>query len=334
MKRPAVVAVVAPGEQPPRALDRIAAVADLEVAGSHEALAAALRTAEVLFAWDFRTALIPRAWPHATKLRWIHTASIGVDSVMTTEVANGDVVVSNTRGVFEHPIAEYVLAMLLLFAKDLRETLRLQARHEWSHRESALVRDQNTLICGAGPVARAIARLLGGIGANFDVVARSVRAGDPDFGVVHAATRLPDLLGRADYLVVALPLTSETYGFFDRARLQQLKPRARIVNIGRGPIIDEQALIDSLASGHVGGAALDVFMHEPLPPDHPFWGMETVVVSPHMSGDAIGWTDRVVDRFLSNLERFSHGVPLEDVIDKAPFVSARRRAAAAASTSP
>jgi phosphoglycerate dehydrogenase-like enzyme len=287
MKRHAVVAVVAPGEQPPRAFDRIAAVPDLEVARSHEALAAALRTAEVLFAWDFRTALIPRAWPHATKLRWIHTASIGVDSVMT-----------------------------------IRETLRLQARHEWSHRESALLRDQNTVICGAGPIARAIARLLRGIGAGFDVVARSARAGDADLGDVHAANRLQGLLRRADYLVVALPLTSETYGFFDRARLQQLKPGAHIANIGRGPIIDEQALIDSLASGHFGGAALDVFTQEPLPPDHPFCDMETVVVSPHVSGDAIGWTDRVVDRFLSNLERFTEGEPLEDVINKAPFVSA------------
>jgi phosphoglycerate dehydrogenase-like enzyme len=199
-------------------------VADLAVVDSHEALAAALRSAAVLFAWDFHTALIPRAWPHATKLRWVHTASIGVDSVMTTEVAKSDVVVSNTRGVFEAPIAEYVLAMLLLFARHLRETLRLQGRHEWSHRECALLRDQRTLICGAGPVARAIARRLRGIGADLDVVARSAGAGDPDFGKVHAANSLPGLLGRVDYLVVALPLTSETHGLFDRARLQQLKP--------------------------------------------------------------------------------------------------------------
>lgn len=322
MKRQAVVAVVASGEQPPSALDRIAAVADLEVVDSHESLVAALRSAEVLFAWDFRTPLIPRAWPHATKLRWIHTASVGVDSVMTTEVANSDVVVSNTRGVFEDPIAEYVLAMLLLFAKDVRETLRLQERREWSHRESALLRDQHTLICGAGPIARAIARLLRGIGVGFDVVARTGRAGDRDFGEVHAADRLPGLLGRADHLVVALPLTSETYGFFGRARLEQLKPGAHIVNIGRGPLIDEDALIEALASGHLGGAALDVFMQEPLPRDHPFWGLETVVVSPHMSGDAIGWMDRVVDRFSANLERFADGEPLQDVIDKEPFVSA------------
>jgi phosphoglycerate dehydrogenase-like enzyme len=318
-----IVAVVAPGEQPPRAFERIAAVAELEVADSEAALAAALATAEVLFAWDFRTTFLPRAWPHAAKLRWIHAGSIGVDAVMTPEVASSDVVVSNTRGVFEQPIAEYVLAMLLFFAKDVRETLRRQARHEWSHRESALLREQSTLICGAGPVARAIARVLRGIGAGFDVVGRSARSGDPDFGEVHAAAGLPGLLARADYLVVALPLTAETHGFFDRARLAQLKPGARIVNIGRGPIIDEQALIEALASGHVGGAALDVFMQEPLPPGHPFWDMETVVVSPHMSGDAIGWTDRVVDRFLSNLQRYAAGEPLRDVVDKAPFTTKR-----------
>jgi phosphoglycerate dehydrogenase-like enzyme len=324
MKRQVVVAVVAPGEQPPKAFDRIATVADLQIADSPETLAAALRTAEVLFAWDFRTTFIPRAWPHAAKLRWIHTASIGVDAVMTPEVANSDVVVSNTRGVFEDPIAEYVLAMLLFFAKDVRQTLSLQARHEWSHRESALLRDQRTLICGAGPIARAIARVLRGIGADFDVVARSPRR-DADLGEVRGADSLLRLLGQADYLVLALPLTSETHGFIGQARLQQLKPGAHVVNIGRGPLIDEHALIDALVSGHVGGAALDVFMQEPLPADHPFWDMDTVLVSPHMSGDAIGWTDRVVDRFLANLERFADSGPLQDVVDKAPFVRLSRR---------
>jgi phosphoglycerate dehydrogenase-like enzyme len=318
MERPTVVAVVAPGERPPDAFERIADVADLAVADSHEGLVAALRTAEVLFAWDFRTTLIARAWPEARRLRWIHTGSIGVDAVMVPEVASSDVVVSNTRGVFEDPIAEYVLAMLLFFAKDVRETLRRQARHEWSHRETALLRDQRVVICGAGQVARAIARLLGAVGVRFDVVARSARTGDPDLGAVHAAGSLPELLPRADHLVVALPLTPETHGFVDRARLRQLKRGAHVVNIGRGPIVDEVALIDALASGHVAGAALDVFQQEPLPPDHPFWDLETVVVSPHMSGDAVGWTERVVDRFLANLARFTAGEPLRDVVEEPP----------------
>jgi phosphoglycerate dehydrogenase-like enzyme len=320
-ERPAVVAVVAAGERPPAAFEAIAAVAELSVADSPGSLAAALGHADVLFAWDFRTRLIPVAWPHAKRLRWIHTASIGVDAVMTEEVAGSDVVVSNTRGVFEDPIAEYVLAMLLLFAKDVPETLRLQARHEWVHRETPLVREQRALICGAGPVARAIARVLRGVGIGFDVVARSARGGDADFGEVHGVQRLDDLLPQADHLIVALPLTAETHGYVDGARLARLKRGAHVVNIGRGPLIDEQALLRSLRSGHVAGAALDVFQQEPLPPEHPFWDMEAVVVSPHMSGDAIGWTDRVVERFLANLDRFARGRPLEGVVDKAPFVA-------------
>jgi phosphoglycerate dehydrogenase-like enzyme len=156
--------------------------------------------------------LVPGALPHA----WIHTASIGVDAVMTAEVAGSDVVVSNTRGVFEDPIAEYVLAMLLLFAKDVRKTLRLQARHGWVHRETALLREQHVLICGAGPVARAIARVLRGVGVAFDVVGRSARTGDPDFGEVHdGGERLDDLLPHTDHLIVALPLTAETHGYLD-----------------------------------------------------------------------------------------------------------------------
>jgi phosphoglycerate dehydrogenase-like enzyme len=319
--RPVVVAVVARGERPPSAFGAITAVAELTIADSPETLAAALAESDVLFAWDFRTRLIPGAWPHAGRLRWIHTASIGVDAVMTAEVAGSDVVVSNTRGVFEDPIAEYVLAMLLVFAKDVRETLRLQARHEWVHRETALLREQHVLICGAGPVARAIALVLRALGVAFDVVARSARAGDPDLGDVHGADGLDDLLPHTDHLVVALPLTAATHGYIDTARLARLKRGAHVVNIGRGPLVDEQALLQALRSGHVAGAALDVFQQEPLPLDHPFWEMETVVVSPHMSGDAIGWTDRVVERFVANLERHARGRPLEDVVDKAPFVA-------------
>ena len=320
-QRPAVVAVVAPGERPPSAFEAITAVAGLSIADSPERLAAALAHSDVLFAWDFRTRLIPGALPHAGRLRWIHTASIGVDAVMTAEVAGSDVVVSNTRGVFEDPIAEYVLAMLLLFAKDVRETLRLQGRHEWVHRETALLREQRVLICGAGPVARAIARVLRGVGVAIDVVARSARAGDPDFGEVHGVERLDDLLAHTDHLIVALPLTAATDGFIDGARLARLRRGAHVVNIGRGPLIDEQALLRALRCGHVAGAALDVFEQEPLPPGHPFWDMQNVVVSPHMSGDSIGWTERVVERFVGNLERYAAGRPLEDVVDKTPFVA-------------
>jgi phosphoglycerate dehydrogenase-like enzyme len=156
---------------------------------------------------------------------------------------------------------------------------------------------------------------------GFDVVARSARAGDPDFGDVHGGERLDDLLPHTDHLVVALPLTAETHGYVDAARLGRLKRGAHIVNLGRGPLVDGAALLEALRSGHVAGAALDVFQQEPLPPAHPFWDMETVVVSPHMSGDAIGWTDRVVERFVGNLKRYAAGRPLQDVVDKAPFVA-------------
>jgi phosphoglycerate dehydrogenase-like enzyme len=233
-------------------------------------IAAGLGEAEVVLAWDFRSARLRDAWPATATVRWIHAASVGVDTLLFEEVVNSGVVVTNTRGVFERPIAEYVLGLMLLFAKDLHSTLALQRACTWRYRETETLVGRQLVLCGAGTVAREVARVARLAGMDVVAVGRRSRRDDPSFGVVHGVAELDALLERASYLVLTLPLTNETRGLLDAGRLARLPRGARVINVGRGAVIDESALLDALHSGHVSGAALDVFADEPLAPDHPF----------------------------------------------------------------
>ncbi len=312
----AVAVLLAHGQAPPDGLDAVSDLARVSLADDPASLARALGDAEVLFVWDFRSRLLAGAWPHATSLRWIHTGSVGVDVVLLDEVVSGDVVVTNTRGVFERPIAEYVLALILTFAKDLRRTLALQSERRWLHRETEIVQDRRVVVLGAGGVAREVVPLLRAAGMSVRVVGRSARLDEPGLGQVFATTDADALLGDADFVVVALPLTAETREYLDARRIALLRPGARVINVGRGPLIEQDALLAALETGQIAGAALDVFAEEPLPPDHPFWAMDDVIVSPHMSGDRVGWERAVVDGFAENLLRWQRGEPLANVIDK------------------
>jgi phosphoglycerate dehydrogenase-like enzyme len=316
MRDTSVAVLLAKGEAPPDGLDLVSPLADVHLVDDATTLAEAMRRSEVMFVWDFRSDLLQTAWPDDCAVRWIHTGSIGVDVVLVDPVLQGDIVVTNTRGVFERPIAEYVLGLILMFAKDLRGTLARQRERRWAHRETEMIDGARVVILGAGGVAREVAPLLRSAGMEVQVVGRTARTGDSGLGDVRASMEVDELLPGADFVVLALPLTSETRGYLDGRRIGLLSPRARIVNIGRGPLIDEDALLAALRSGAIAGAALDVFATEPLPPEHSFWAMDQVVVSPHMSGDRIGWEREVVSRFADNLRRWLAGEELRNVVDK------------------
>ncbi|HTX12861.1 MAG TPA: D-2-hydroxyacid dehydrogenase [Solirubrobacteraceae bacterium] len=316
MQNTSVAVLLAKGEAPPDGLDLVAPLADVHLADDAITLAQALRRTDVLFVWDFRTDLLQAPWPEDHSVRWIQTGSIGVDAVLVDQVIDSDIVLTNTRGVFERPIAEYVLAVILMFAKDLHGTLALQRERRWVHRETETVTGARALILGAGGVAREVAPLLRAAGMQVQVVGRTARTGDPLLGDVGASTDVDELLPDADFVVLALPLTSETRGFLDERRLGLLDPRARIINIGRGALIDEDALLAALRAGAIAGAALDVFVTEPLSPEHPFWEMDRVLVSPHMSGDRIGWERDVLASFADNLRRWLAGDELHNVVEK------------------
>jgi phosphoglycerate dehydrogenase-like enzyme len=285
-------------------------------AATTEELGEALPGADVLFIWDFRSTKLQTVRERAHQLRWVHIASAGIDPLLFPGLISSDVVLTNSRHVFDDAIAEYVLGLLLAFAKDLPHTLDLQQRHTWRHRVTERLAGHSVVIVGAGPIGRAIARLAAAVGCRVTGVARNPRSDDPDFGTVHRAAALLDALTDADFVVVAAPLTDDTRGMFGAAAFQRMKPSARLINVGRGPIVDQAALVTALRGGQLAGAALDVFADEPLPPDSPLWGMSNVIVSPHMSGDVAGFEDELAALFLDNLARYRRGDPLRNVVDK------------------
>ncbi|MER9159316.1 D-2-hydroxyacid dehydrogenase [Mesorhizobium sp. M0778] len=257
--------------------------------------------------------------PLPPKLEWIHTASVGVNLVVSPEIVASDIVVTHTRGVFEYPIAEYVLGILLMVAKDFRTTWESQRAKEWNWRLTGLLRGQTVVVIGPGAIGKEIFKMLNAVGVHVIAVGRRAVADDPVFGHIHAMDDLETLLPSADAVILCLPLTSATTGIMDKTRFSQMKRGACFINIGGGGLVDEDALIAALREGQVGTAGLDVFAVEPLPNDHPFWSMEQVFVSPHMSGDLHDWEDRTAAKYIENLGRWVEGMPLEHVIDKARF---------------
>jgi phosphoglycerate dehydrogenase-like enzyme len=241
---------------------------------------------------------------------WVHTASAGVDHLMSPELAASDTVVTNARGIFDQPIAEYVAALVLAVAKDLPRTLDLQRERTWRHREGRRVAGTRACVVGSGPIGRAIARTLKALGVTTALVGRVPRTG------VHGPADLDRLISRADWVIAAAPLTEETYGMFDARRFGVMQPSAFFVNVGRGPLVDEEALVRALTRRWIAGAALDVFTAEPLPADSPLWGLPGLIVSPHMSGDTVGWRDELGEQFIELYERWAAGRSLVNVVDK------------------
>jgi phosphoglycerate dehydrogenase-like enzyme len=279
-------------------------------------LAEAIVGAQALFLWDFFSSAVRDVWTQAGDLEWIHVAAAGVDTLLFDELANSDVVVTNAKGVFDQPIAEFVLTSILAVVKDVHRSHDLQAAHEWQHRETRTAASETVLVVGTGSIGRAIARLLRAVGFDVRGAGRTERATDPDFGQVVPSADLVDHVGWADHVVIVAPLTDATRTLVDERVLTAMKPTAHLVNVGRGPIVDEDALVAALQSGTIAAATLDVFQTEPLPADHPLWTTPGVVITPHMSGDVVGWTDILARQFVDNAQRWLDGQPLENVVDK------------------
>ncbi|MGW1084983.1 D-2-hydroxyacid dehydrogenase [Streptomyces sp. NPDC002596] len=274
-------------------------------------LAAELPHADALLVWDFTSDAVRAAWPgDGPRPRWVHTASAGVDRLLCPELAGSDTVLTNARGIFEQPIAEYVLGLVLAFAKDVPGTLGLQRRRRWHHRESQQLAGTRAVVVGAGPIGREITRLLNALGVQVALVGRTARR------TIHGADDLDRLAALADWVICAAPLTERTRGMFDARFFGLMQPSARFINVGRGPMVVEDDLADALRRRWIAGAALDVFQHEPLAPGSELWDVPGLIVSPHMSGDTVGWRDRLGEQFVEMYERWAAGEPLPNVVDK------------------
>jgi phosphoglycerate dehydrogenase-like enzyme len=314
--KPVVTVLTAPGEKEPPGMDALRARAEVRFASDEPTLRDTLPGTDVMMVTDFRTEALAAAWPAADKLQWIHATSAGVDALMFPDLIEGDVTVTNARGIFDRTIAEYVLCTILMFAKDFPRSLHLQAEHKWQHRDTERAEGKQVLIVGAGSIGGQIARLCKAAGLKPHGIARKPRHDDPDFVAVHGNDDLTEQLGLADFVVIAAPLTPQTEGLFNEKAFKSMRKSARLINIGRGPVVKTDDLIAALNNGDIAGAALDVFEEEPLPAEHPLWDMENVIMTAHMSGDFIGWKRALTDQFLENLDRWHQGEELFNLVDK------------------
>ncbi len=268
-------------------------------------------------------------------LRWVQLHSAGVDHVLGTPLWQSDVAVTTSSGIHAPNIAEYVLAMMLAFAHRLPRMLAYQARAEWPTQRwekfAAPELHQATVgVMGYGSIGREVGRLAhafgmrvlalrraGGVGRppEFELPELAGRPGaEPD--LIFTPDRLAEMLPACDYVVLALPHTPATYHFIDEVALRAMKPSAFLVNIGRGALVDEVALVRALREGWIAGAALDVFEQEPLPADSPLWKMENVIISPHIAGFTPHYDERATTLFAENLRRYLAGNPLLNQVER------------------
>jgi phosphoglycerate dehydrogenase-like enzyme len=251
-------------------------------------------------------------------LEWFHSRSAGLDGVLVPELAASPAIVTNGRGAFSHSLAEFVLAALLFFAKDLRRMNRSQESGTWDPFDPEMLHGRSLGIVGYGDIGRATAALVRPLGMKVLALRRrpELSADDSLVEEVLPLERLHELLRRSDDVLVAAPLTPETRGLVDAEALAAMKKTAVLVNVGRGPVVDEDALVAALEQGRIRGAALDVFETEPLPAGHPFWNLPNLLLSPHCADHVPGWVADGTRLFLKNLHRFLRGKPLLNIVDK------------------
>ena len=256
-------------------------------------------------AWPERTPGLAVSMLKSDGLRWMQTFSAGVDNKFFDLVLAKGTRLTTASGASASPIAQTVVMYLLALSRDLRGFVRSQEAHRWEPREIEELDGSTLLVAGTGPIGSEVARLGEALGMTVEAVRRSPRGDEPR--TTWPIGRLHEALGRADWVVSALPLADGTRGIFGADAFAAMRPGARFVNVGRGELVDEAAMIGALRSGRLAGAALDVFAVEPLPPDSPLWDMPNVIVTPHSSGESSRATERVHDLFLDNLARWTSG---------------------------
>jgi phosphoglycerate dehydrogenase-like enzyme len=274
--------------------------------------------AEVILCWPGPSRLLERLWPLVRNVRWVHCVSAGLDGFLFPALIDSNVPVTNSRGVFSDSLGEFVIGAVLFFAKDFRRMIRNQAAEVWDPFDVEEISGQTIGILGYGSIGRAVALRAKAMGMRVMALRRTPGTAPPDPSVDEMLPqhRKLELIAGCDYLVVTAPLTPETFGMIGPDEFEAMKPGAVVINVGRGPVVDETSLIRALLEEKIRGAALDVFNTEPLPKDHPFYRMENVLLSPHCADHTPRWLRSAMGLFADNLGRFRRGEPLQNVVDK------------------
>lgn len=301
-----------------RLLDKLPEPVDIRVGNDPKFAAAHAPSTDVILVGPSEHEALRLALPLAARVRWVHSLSAGVEKYMFPELVENAVPLTNGKGVFTASLAEFVMASILFFAKDLRALVRNQEAGKWRQFDVEFIRDRVLGIVGYGDIGRESARFARALGMKVVAVRRRAAFSkeDQDLKRVYSPEELLEMLAASDYVLVATPLTPETRGMIAKAQLDAMKGSSVIINVGRGPVIVESDLVAALQAKRIRGAALDVFDEEPLPEGHPFYALENVLLSPHSADHTAGWADLAMEVFLENFERFRSGQPLKNIVDK------------------
>lgn len=316
---PVTVLVLANPAEPQLAmLDELQGAATIAIGDTRAACESVAPRAEVILNWRSDALLLEKIWPMAERVRWVHTRSAGLDGMLFRELVQSPVTLTNARGVFSEILGEFTIGAVLFFAKGFRRLVTSQMAGKWDPFDVVEIRGQTLGLVGYGDIGRSVARRAHALGMNIVALRRrpELTRDDPYVSQVFPPERKHQMLAQSDYVVVVTPLTPESRGMIGAPEFEVMKPSAVLINIARGPVVDEPALVRALRERRIRGAALDVFDTEPLPAGHPFYMLDNVLLSPHSADQTSDWKERTMRLFLENFRRYRGGEPLLNVVNK------------------
>lgn len=299
-------------------LDELRRTAVIAIGDTSEASENLAQRAEVILNWMSSGSLLQQIWPMATRVEWVQIRSAGLDGILFPALVDSPVTLTNARGAFSEILAEFTIGAVLFFAKDFRRLVTSQIAGKWDPFDVTEIRGQTLGLVGYGDIGRAVARYARAFGMNVVALRRrpELTGDDRHVSQVFPPEGKHEMLRQSDYVVVAAPLTPESRDLIAAPEFEAMKPSAVLINIGRGPVVDESALVDALRARRIQGAALDVFETEPLPPGHPFYSLDNVLLSPHTADQTSDWKERSMRLLLENFHRYRSGEPLLNVVNK------------------
>jgi phosphoglycerate dehydrogenase-like enzyme len=287
---------------------------------SYEGVEDHLQDAEIVIAWSLR----PEQFKAARKLRWIHSPAAAVHQLIFPELVNSDVILTNSSQVHGPVVAEHVIALLFALAKRLPDAVRLQQKHTWGQEPMWRGRPRPRELAGAtvglvgiGSIGREVAKRASALGMRVIATREHPEKGSPEnVEQIFPTSQIDALLCQSDYVILAAPLTSTTRNLMNAARFEKMKAEACLINVSRGPLVDQAALAKALREKKIGGAALDVFDQEPLPSDSQLWDLENLLITPHTAAMTEKLWERHYKLIAENLRRYLSHKPLQAVVDK------------------
>ncbi|PYT30555.1 MAG: hydroxyacid dehydrogenase [Acidobacteria bacterium] len=313
-----VMVLAHPAEPQLAMLEALPADTNVTAGDKPAAFSRAAPAADVILNWSASLELFEDVWRMSPRVRWVHSRSAGLDGVLFPSLIESPVPLTNSRGVFSGPLGEFVIGAVMFFAKDFRRMALSHMRGVWDQFDITEVAGQTLGIIGYGDIGRAVASRAHALGMKVVALRRrpELSGDDPNVREVLGANQKYELLARSDYVVMVTPLTPKTQGMIGKPEFAAMKPGAVLINIGRGLLVDERALVEALEKKRIRGAALDVFDTEPLPAGHPLYKLDNVLLSPHCADHTPDWKERAMQFFLENFERFRRGEPLLNVVNK------------------